>query len=66
VDFRLDRRAFIVSTFADENRTNRSLRYWLSRPVAERLAAVEFLRRQVIGPDVRIQRVLRVIDRAQR
>jgi hypothetical protein len=46
VEFKLDRRAFAVTTFAEESRLNRSLTYWLSRPPSERLAAVEFLRRQ--------------------
>lgn len=63
VEFRLDRRALTVTTFAEEARANRALTYWRSRPAAERLAAVEFLRRQFIGPGARLRRVLRVIER---
>ncbi len=41
---------------AEEN-----LRYWLSRPPEERLAAVDELRRQCYGPTQRLQRVATVI-----
>ena len=39
------------------------LQFWLSQPVAARLAAVELLRQQMWGPDAerRLQRVCRVI-----
>ena len=38
------------------------LQFWLSQPVAARLAAVELLRQQMWGPDAerRLQRVCRV------
>jgi hypothetical protein len=35
VEFRLDRRAFTVTSFAEEANTNRPLAYWLTRPPAE-------------------------------
>jgi hypothetical protein len=39
-----------------------NLQYWLSRPPEDRLAAVEFLRRQVYGENLpRIQKVVRVV-----
>jgi hypothetical protein len=45
------------------------LRYWLSRPVAERLAAVEQLRRDHEGvtadAEPRLQRVYRLVKRAR-
>lgn len=45
------------------------LRYWLSRPVHERLAAVEQLRQQYIAEhfdaEPRLQRVYRVTQRAR-
>jgi hypothetical protein len=52
------------------------LAYWLSRPVSERLAAVEVLRQQAFGisnpntagePDAepRLQRVCRVVQRSR-
>ena len=66
VEFRLDRRAFVVTTTTEDARRNRSLAYWRGRPPEERLAAVEFLRRQFIGPGARLQRVLRVTTRPPR
>ncbi|MHC5087372.1 MAG: hypothetical protein ACYSN9_06130 [Planctomycetota bacterium] len=46
----------------DEIRQNRE--YWLSRPAQERIAAVEFYRRQVYGDNYpqRLQRVARIIE----
>jgi hypothetical protein len=66
MEFRLDRCAFSVTTFAEAATSNRELAYWLSRPPSERLAAVEFLRRQIIDPGARLQRVLRIVDRERR
>ena len=45
-----------------EGRVSRDLQFWLSQPVAARLAAVELLRQQMWGPDAerRLQRVCRV------
>lgn len=63
VEFELDRRAFAVTSFDDESARNPALAHWLSRPPTERLAAVEFLRRQLIEPGARLQRVLRVVER---
>ena len=51
-----------LTSFADEERTRPRLRYWLSQPPEERVAAVEFLRRQVDGSGVRLLRVHRVLD----
>lgn len=66
VEFRLDRTAFVVTTKDEDTRTHRALAYWLTRPADERVAAVEFLRRQFIGPGARLQRVLRVTSRPPR
>jgi hypothetical protein len=41
------------------------LLYWLSRPEEERVAAVDYLRKQYYGTSERLQRVARVIQRAQ-
>jgi len=38
VEFRLDRRALTITTFAEDARTNRPLAYWRSRPPTERVA----------------------------
>ncbi len=65
MELRLDRRALTITTFAEDRRTNRALAYWRRGPAAERVAAVEFLRRQFIGPGARLRRVLRVVDRAR-
>ena len=40
------------------------LSYWLSRPVEERVATVDYLRKQYYGSTERLQRVARVIQRA--
>jgi hypothetical protein len=41
------------------------LTYWLSRPPEERVAAVEYLRRQYHGNTARLQRSARVVQREQ-
>ena len=40
-----------------------NLRYWLSRPPGERVAAVDFLRAQLLGTGHRLQAVARVVRR---
>jgi hypothetical protein len=40
------------------------LLYWLSRPAEERVATVDYLRKQYYGSTGRLQRVARVIQRA--
>jgi hypothetical protein len=40
------------------------LLYWLSRPEEERVATVDYLRKQYYGSTERLQRVARVIQRA--
>jgi|HubBroStandDraft_2_1064218.scaffolds.fasta_scaffold378297_3 hypothetical protein len=44
-DFRLDRTEFSVARLADPDN---AVGYWLSRPVEERLRALEFLRRDLL------------------
>ena len=39
------------------------LKYWLSKSSKERIAAVEYLRRQFHGSSARLQRVARVVQR---
>ena len=51
-----------LTSFAEEDRTRPALRYWLSRPPAERVAAVEYLRRQVDGSGARLRRVHRILE----
>lgn len=62
----MNRRVLTVASFREAAAPNRTLAYWRSRPVPERLDAVEFLRRQIVEPGTRLRRVLRVIDRARR
>jgi hypothetical protein len=66
VEFHLDRRVLTVTTFARDARDNPTLAHWRSCSPAERVAAVEFLRRQFIEPGTRLRRILRVTDRARR
>jgi hypothetical protein len=47
----------------EHNEIRQNLEYWLSRTPEERVAAVEFYRRQVYGDIPRLQRVARVIKR---
>ncbi len=59
----------VTRTSIDRTETiDDDLDFWLSRPVAERIAAVEILRRRVFGGDSgatgsRLQRVCRIIQR---
>jgi hypothetical protein len=65
VDFRLQRVVRVTSAAAHAA-PGGAHRYWLTRPVEERLAAVEFLRRQHDGTGARLRRVLRLVDRPRR
>lgn len=42
-----------------------NLAYWLSKSPEERVAAVEYLRRQLNGSSARLQRSARVIQRSE-
>ncbi len=44
---------------------NEDLAYWLSKTPQERIAAIEFLRRQYYGSSARLQRSARVIQQTQ-
>jgi len=48
----------------DSDTQREDLAYWLSRPSTERIAAVEYLRRQFHGSAARLQRAARVTQRA--
>jgi len=39
-----------------------NLQYWLSRPPEERLAAVDSLRAQIYGDNIRLKRVVSVVS----
>jgi len=53
-------RKFDLAKFSE---IKENLAFWLSRPPAERVAAVEILRRQMDGSAARLQRAARVIER---
>ena len=50
----------------ERNVTQDDLAYWLSKPPEERVATVDYLRRQYYGNATRLQRVARVIQRLPR
>jgi hypothetical protein len=64
-EFRLDRTHFSVARLTDPDD---ALEYWLSRPVEERLRALEFLRRTFYGASASegLQRVFEVAQLKQR
>ena len=46
----------------DFDEAKQNLKYWLSRPPAERISAVEHLRKQANNGDLpRLQRVVRIV-----
>ena len=45
----------------DFDEIKQNLEYWLTRPPAERVAAVDYLRKQLYGDSIRLQRIVRVI-----
>lgn len=55
-----------ITTFKEVEETNPDLEFWLTKTPEERLAAVEFLRRQVYGNSARLQRVLRIVELPRR
>lgn len=61
-DFRLDRTHFSVARLTDPDD---ALAYWLSRPVEERLRALELLRRTFYGYTSASEGLQRVLEVAQ-
>jgi hypothetical protein len=56
-------RVVYKTTLHDPQAAARDLAFWLSRPLAERIAAVETLRARVYGELPRLKRVVRVVRR---
>ncbi len=52
-----------IKNLNDKSNALDDLKYWLSKSSKERIAAVEYLRRQLHGSSARLQRVARVIQR---
>jgi len=50
------------STFQNLQYAKDDLAYWLSRPAEERVAAVDYLRKQYFGTMGRLKRVVRVVQ----
>jgi hypothetical protein len=61
-EFRLDRTQFSVVRLTDRDD---AVEYWLSRPVEERLRALEFLRRTLYGYTDASEGIQRVLEVAQ-
>jgi hypothetical protein len=53
-----------ISSLHRLNSAKDDLLYWLSRPAEERVATVDYLRKQYYGSTERLQKVARVIQRA--
>jgi hypothetical protein len=51
-------------TLSESGSAKRDLAFWLSKPAEERVAAVDFLRRQYHGSRTRLQKSARVIRQA--
>ncbi len=49
----------------DPGAAKRDLAYWLSQPLAERLAAVDTFRKRFHGSSDRLQRVVRVVEQTR-
>lgn len=60
------RKVVKISNLNDKELISNDLKYWLSKSPEERVAAVEFLRRQYHGSTEGLQRVARVIQRPSR
>ena len=61
----MDRKTVQKHDMNNFSEIRQNLEFWLSRPPEERLAAVDFLRRQYYEDSHRLQRVVRVIQQAQ-
>ena len=61
---RMNKRVVKKGRLRDWDEIRENLDYWLSKSPQERVAAVDFLRRQAHGDTGRLQRVGRVIQRS--
>lgn len=58
------KKVFKIKDLKDGSSQKQDLNYWLSRPPEDRIAAVEYLRRQYDGSTARLQRIAKVIERS--
>ncbi|MCB0260442.1 MAG: hypothetical protein KDH97_16535 [Calditrichaeota bacterium] len=54
-----------IKKLTDKDQILEDLAYWLQKSPEERIAAVEFLRRQYYEDTPRLQRIVRIIQRIQ-
>jgi len=59
------RKVVQIHRMDDYSEVRQNLEYWLSRPVEERVAAVDELRREWYGDSQRLQRIARVVQQTQ-
>jgi len=52
-----------IKKLDDKNNALDDLKYWSNKSFKERIAAVEYLRRQFHGSSARLQRVARIVQR---
>jgi len=57
------RKVVTKKKLSEQKNDKSDLEYWLSKTPEERISAVEELRRQYVGSEERLQRVVRVIKR---
>lgn len=53
-----------IKDLKDQNAISDDLKYWLEKSPEERVAAVDYLRKQLHGDSARLQRIVRVIQRS--
>ena len=53
-----------IKDLNDKNLISDDLKYWLTKSPEERVAAVDYLRRQCHGSSERLQRVVSVVQRS--
>jgi hypothetical protein len=56
------KKVIVKTTLGTPALEKKDLEYWLERDPAERIEAVEFLRRQLYGSSIRLQRTARVVE----
>jgi len=61
---RMIKKAVNKRNLQDSSSIKEDLAYWRSRPPEERVAAVDYLRRQYYGSTARLQRFARVFQRS--
>ena len=60
----MKQKVVVSGPLEDDAQISRDVEYWQSRPPEERVAAVDYLRRQYYGDTARLQRVVRVVERS--